>query len=268
MSSVVTHDHPTLTATGPVVHELLVLWQHPDTRQIIPIGRFSYDGGEYAFVYTRAALGVTDFRPLPGLDDLQERYVSHQLPSIFEQRVMASHRPDYRSYLRSLGRTTATPWEQIVESGGTRVGDTLQFMALPRVEDGRVRARFLASGVRHISSGLRGMPGGPVNVCAEDQMVVLDTLDTLSRLELIPENNREDSNALLIVAESVPVGWVPRSLSADVRRLMLDGPVNVDVLRVRPDAPPHLQLVLDLDSPAPQGFSFDPEGHWQPASDQ
>lgn len=268
MSSVVTHDHRTLANTAPIVHELLVLWQHPDTRQIIPIGRLGYDGLEYTFVYTQAALEVPDFRPLPGLDDLRERYSSHQLPGIFEQRVIARQRPDYLSYLLSLGRTTATPWEQIVESGGTRVGDTLQFMAVPRVEDGRARARFLASGVRHISSGLRGMPGGPVRVSTEDQMAALRALDTLSRLELVPEDNREDSRAVLVVAGGVPVGWVPRSISADARRLMSNGPVNVHVLRVHPEAPPHLQLVLDLDSPAPHGFSFDPEGHWQTACDQ
>lgn len=268
MSSVLTHDHRAPTDTAPIVHELLVLWQHPDTRQIIPIGRFSYDGHEYTFVYTRAALEVTDFRPLPGLDDLRERHTSDQLPGIFEQRVMATHRPDYQSYLHSLGRTTATPWEQIVESGGTRVGDTLQFMAIPRIEDGRARARFLASGVRHISSGLRGMPDGQVHVSAQAQSAALRSLDTLSRLDLVPENNVEDQNAVLTAAGGVPVGWVPRFLSADARRLMSHGPVNVHVFRVRPEAPPHLQLVLDLETPAPQGFSFDPEGHWQPAQGQ
>lgn len=268
MSSVVTHDQRTLANTAPIVHELLVLWQHPDTRQIIPIGRFSYDGDEYTFVYTRAALEIPDFRPLPGLDDLRERYASHQLPSVFEQRIMARHRPDYQSYLRSLGRMTATPWEQIVESGGTRVGDTLQFMAIPRVQNGRALARFLANGVRHISDGVRGMPSGSVHVSADTQREALLALHDLSHVELVPEDNREDPDAVLVVTEGVPVGWVPRSISSDIRRLMSSGPVEVQVFRVSPGAPPHLQLVLHLDSPAPPGFAFDPDGHWQPACNQ
>lgn len=112
-------DRSVPAADPPVARELLVLWQHPETREIVPIGRFSHDGETYCFVYTRAAATVPNFRPLPGLDDLRRRYVTRRFPAVFRQRIMDPERPDYPEYLNSLGLdpSHATPWEQIVHSG-------------------------------------------------------------------------------------------------------------------------------------------------------
>lgn len=137
---------------SPEVHELLVVWQHPDTRKIIPIGRFSRLDGGYSFAYTQAAASIDGFRPLPDLADLHRRYEASGLPAVFGQRVMAYGRPDFAKYARTIGLDPdrATPWEQIVHSGGRRAGDTLQFMPLPTVTDGRAVAQFLVSGLRHV----------------------------------------------------------------------------------------------------------------------
>jgi hypothetical protein len=143
MRSTTVLDQHTPVAGGPDVRDLLVLWQHPDTRELVPIGRFTYDGHTYTYDYTRAAATVADLRPLPGLDDLNHHYVSERIPAVFAQRVMQEDRPDFAEYVDTLGldRVTATPWEQIVQSGGMRAGDTLQFMQVPRVIDGRALAR-------------------------------------------------------------------------------------------------------------------------------
>ncbi len=139
MRSATTLDPRASDVERPEVRDLLVLWQHPETRGIIPIGRFAHAGDGYSFAYTRAAATVGDFRPLPGLEDLHRRHVSDRLPPVFGQRVMEPDRPDYVEYLHTLGHvpSQATPWEQIVHSGGARAGDTLQFMPVPRVTDGR-----------------------------------------------------------------------------------------------------------------------------------
>ena len=150
---------------APAERVLLVLWQHPVTHEIVPIGRFTHDDG-FSFRYTRAAASVPDFRPLPGLGDLNRTYRSDQLPAVFEQRVMEPTRPDYADYLRDIGLDPAhaTPWEQIVNSGGERAGDTLQFMQIPAVINGRARARFLVSGVRHVPGPDRVIAGRTVRV--------------------------------------------------------------------------------------------------------
>lgn len=264
-------DRPS-SAEAWQAQDLLVLWQHPDSRQIIPIGRFGHDTGSYTFAYTRAAAEIEGFRPLPGMRDLRRRYVSGRMPAVFDQRVMESDRPDYAAYLASLGLdpAAASPWEQIVRSGGARAGDTLQFMRVPVVSEGRARARFFANGVRHIASSEHRMSGRRVSVSAEEQEAALCSLSAGDVVSIeVEDGNRVDPCACLITVDSVPVGWVPQALSPGLRQLLERGPVTATVLRVgAPGSPPHLRLVVDLNVAAPHDFQFDAEGWWEPLAPQ
>lgn len=245
--------------------ELLVLWQHPESHAILPIGRFSRHDNRYSFEYTAGAAEIHGFRPLPGLEDLHRRYESDQIPAVFHQRVMSSDRPDYADYLDSMGLAAATPWEQIVESGGRRAGDTLQFMQLPTVADGRARARFLANGVSHIPEATRHLDGRDVLVSRNQQETALQSLRRGDRVQLEAEfHNPMDPSAVLLTVDGIPVGWVPRAMSASVRELMDVEPREAVVYRVNgPGAPFHLRLALDLDTSAPAGFVFDRDGRWE-----
>jgi len=272
MRSTTELDRHTPAAEGPEVRDLLVLWQHPDTRELVPIGRFAYDGHTYSFAYTRAAARVSDLRPLPGLDDLRIRYASERLPVVFAQRVMQGDRPDFAEYVDTLGldRASATPWEQIVQSGGIRAGDTLQFMQVPLVTHGRARARFLVNGVSHMCEGERSFSGRTLSVTPEQQESALQHLQVGdSVLVEAEEENPKDPSATLVTSEGIPIGWVPRVMSPAVRELMQHAPVRPTVVRIGPlGTPPHLRLVLDLDVPAPAGFEFDREGRWTPLDTQ
>lgn len=272
MPSATLIDRGSPEATAPDVGDLLVLWQHPQSREIVPIGRFSYDGATYSFVYTRAATTIEGFRPLPGLGDLSRPYTSSQLPAVFGQRVMEADRPDYVEYLSTLGldQERATPWEQIVRSGGTRAGDTLQFMQVPAVREGRAQACFLANGIRHIPETERLINGRRVGVSQHEQNEALRGLTEGDRVLLeAEEGNPKDRAATLITTGGIPVGWAPRAIAPSLRELIASQPVAPTVLRVgEPGTPPHLRLVLDLDVPAPEGFEFDREGNWRPATNQ
>lgn len=264
-------DTPASASSFVGVRELLVLWQHPEAREIVPVGRLVNDQGRYRFDYTQAALRVNDFRPLPGLGTLDESYVSATLPAIFRQRVMSSDRPDFSDYMLTLGLEpqTATPWEQIVQSGGDRAGDTLQFMAIPQVVDGRAQARFLTNGIRHIPNGTsRTVAGRSIVVTPQDHEAALQSLVPGDRLDLLPEElNREDPQATVVCRYGIPVGYVPRFLAPSIRRLAEAGPVGAKVVRVNgPNSPAHLRLVLELDSQVPPGFEFDSEGLWETVS--
>jgi hypothetical protein len=251
------------------VRELLVLWQHPETREIVPIGRLSHDESGYSFCYTRAASEVDGFRPLPGLGRVGDHTFSPTLPAIFRLRVMRADRPDFPEYVSTLGLRpeTATPWEQIVSSGGDRVGDTLQFMELPCVEEGMARARFLANGVRHIPGQHLNVGGVEVFVSPEAHEAALQSLQPGAELDLVPEfGNSYDQCATLVAGSGLPIGWAPRVLSSSIRELLDYGPVIAHVVRVNgPSSPSHLRLVLDLTAPAPEDFQFDRDGRWQPA---
>lgn len=256
----------------PEVRDLLVLWQHPETREIVPIGRFMYDGATYSFAYTRAASRVEDLRPLAGLEDLHHRYTSSHIPAVFGQRVMEADRPDYADYLRTLGLdpSHATPWEQIVQSGGSRAGDTLQFMQVPTVIEGHARARFLANGVRHVPEEARRVSGRTVTVTPEQHEAALQSLRPgTTVLVESEEGNPHDPCAALVTSDGVPLGWVPRAMSASIRELMTVGPIYPTVVRVgEPGTPPHLRLVLDLNVPVSGDFEFDREGLWTPIDGQ
>lgn len=259
------HAHEdALLETAPTPIELLVLWQNPVSRSIVPIGRLQHDDGVFTFRYTQAALQEADFRPLAGLPDLTGVYRGHELPPVFDQRIMSDSNPGYRSYLRSIGvkgdRAQVTPWEQLLISGGRRQGDTLQFMELPTVIDGRARARFLVSGIRYVSDHFRHGQS--------DLEQALRSLDVLDPVRLVAEHDNEyDENAVVVTTTGrMVLGWVPQLLSASVRALL---PIEsgTTVMVANPDAPSHLQLVVDLETPAPDGFTFDPTGAWGTATE-
>lgn len=254
----------------PRVRDLLVLWQHPGTGEIIPIGRFDHDEAGYTFAYTRAIYSIDGFRPLPGLEDLHRRYDFRRIPPVFDQRVMHPGRPDYSVYLTSIGLdpASATPWEQIVESGGTRAGDTLQFMQMPMVTGGRAVARFFANGVRRIPDQPRVVRGEPVQVSAHEQEQALAALRRSDTVSIEPEDdNPVDPFSVLILAHGTPIGWVPRAISPAIRRLLASGPVSAVVDRVGPSGgPPHMRLVITVEADAPPGFRFDADGSWEPLS--
>lgn len=250
------------------VSDLLVLWQHPATREIVPIGRLWREYDEYCFAYTRGAEQVEAFRPLPGLPRLDIVYRSRRMPSVFGQRVMGPDRPDYRRYMDSLGlpQSGTSPWEQIVRSGGLREGDTLQFMEVPTVRGGRACATFLANGVRHIPGSSLAFRGGVVTTTPEEHESALAQLTSGSSVDVISEEgNSHDQHACLLVVGRTPLGWVPRTLAPSVRELLEVEEVTATVVRIgAADGSPHLRLVLSMNVDAPPGFEFDRAGRWQP----
>lgn len=249
------------------VRDLLVLWRHPTTRWIEPIGRLSQELDRFSFAYTRTAAVISDLRPLPGLPDLGRRYDSQSLPAVFGQRVMERSRPNYDAYVTWLGLDPrmATPWEQIVYSGGRRAGDTLQFMEVPSVDDGRVRARFLVNGIRHVAGQRCAFLDRVTTVSSGDHEAAFARLHIGASVTIEAEvDNESDETASMVTVDGVPLGWVPRSLSQGVRQLLDHGPVSPTVIAVRgTETPSHLRLVLDLDEEVPDSFSFDPAGNWQ-----
>lgn len=268
MQSAILLERRTPLASDSEVSDLLVLWQHPRTRAIVPIGRFSRTGDSFVFAYTRAAGAVAGFRPLLGLGDLHGTYRGTKIPAVFNQRVMSPDRPDYEDYIAALGLTAerATPWEQIVESGGRRAGDTLQFMPVPLVNSGWLHTRFLANGVSHISEGSRQLSDRVVSVAKKEQERALSSLMADDAVLLEPEfANAKDPNAIVLTSEGVPLGWVPYALSASLRPLAERGDCWARVHRINgPRTPDHLRLVLNLDIPVPDDFVLDPEGNWEP----
>ena len=86
----------------------------------------------------------------------------------------------------------------------------------------------------------------------EQQEAALQSVKVGGSVGLEPEaDNPQDPAAVLITVAGVPVGWVPRLLSAGVRELLHAAPLEARVHRVNGvNAPFHLRLALDFDAPA------------------
>lgn len=248
--------------------DLLVLWQHPETRAITVIGRLQYDGQTYSFGYTRGAAQIEGFRPLPGLRDLRSKYESDSLFPLFAQRVMDPSRPDYETYLSRLGLspTDDTPWEQILRSSGRRAGDTLQFLAVPQFRGGEVEATFLAHGVRHIPNKSLQLGSTHTRISGAQHEGALAAISPGDRLCLVAERNNpvSDSATLLTTEGGMPLGYVPQVLAPGVKELMgTSRSLIVKALRVNgPEAPSHLRLVVHLQATVLNHSVFGNNGEW------
>lgn len=222
--------------------QLVVAWQHPDTRVIAPVGLLEHrDTAGYWFGYLRRAATVPGFHPFVGFPDLHGSYRSPYLFPMFRQRIMSPKRPDFPRYLRHLYLDEdATPWEQMARSEGRRTGDTVQVFPIPSVlPDGSTTCRFLVHGIRHVSGG------------------VLPPLTRAEPLVLRSDPDNPVNSSALVVCSTAGerLGFVPDLLLDYVHAVQSHGPCDVVVDNVNgPDAPVHLRLLARLQGSVPLGY--------------
>jgi hypothetical protein len=260
-----------LTAPGRPAHRsaetarrLVVAWQHPDSRQISPIGFLSYDGRGYRFAYIRHALDVEDFQPLLGFPDLRRSYHSEDLFPIFAQRAMDPRRRDYQGYLTRLGLDEeASPLEQIARSQGRRHGDSIQLLPEPEVSGDELTFLFLVNGTRHVLKPMT-LEGQELHVSTEALENVLARLRHGDPLALVPQpENPKNDLAVVVIGMAVPLGWVPDLLLEDLHELLDRAFVTVTVDRANgPDAPWHLRVLARLRATQTGGFRFFTGERW------
>lgn len=219
-------------------------WQHPHSRKIHPVGVLeqAFDGS-YAFAYLRRARDVEGFRPFLGFPDLTRRYESSALFPLFAQRVMDSRRPDYETYMHTLGLPEdAAPMEVLARSGGHRSGDTIQLVPEPLVEtDGTTWCRFLVHGIRH-------RPG------AGERITALRAGDELA-LRDEPDNPKNSRAVLVAANDEQPLGWVPDLLLDYVHHVRARSEPLVRVEQANGEnVPPHLRLLVSLSGTVAPGY--------------
>jgi hypothetical protein len=194
--------------------ELLVIWQQPSNRAMIPVGVLRFDGRTYTFEYLPNVVDLDEFRPLLGFRDLASTYQSDELFPLFRERVLDPTRPDFVRVLDelSLDPTSATPWEQLVRSGGSSEGDTLQVTPLPRESSKGWTCTALVAGVRYLAKKSVETAHGKTRPYADSELErLLEGLRDGQSLQVIAEiRNEYNSDAQLLFTESdEPVGYVP-----------------------------------------------------------
>ncbi|MBG1244169.1 HIRAN domain-containing protein [Nostoc sp. NZL] len=217
---------------------LFLAWQDPKSRAWFPIGRLTFDGTKYQFVYTHGAVRAQDkhrFQLLYSFPDLNNVYTSVELFPLFSNRLMRRSRPDYKNYIEWLNipEDEDDPVTILSRSGGRKVTDSFEVFPCPESdENGLYHIHFFAHGLRHLPTS------------ATER---INQLQTGELLYLANEfQNPYDPRALLLCTEDhYIVGYCPRYIVDDVFKLKNKNPalVKVHVERVNP-VPTPLQLRL------------------------
>ncbi|QWL30912.1 hypothetical protein [Rathayibacter toxicus] len=208
--------------------ELLVVWQQPSTRAMIPVGVLTFDGKTYAYEYLPNVAHVAEFRPLLGLRDLTKSYKSDELFPLFRERVLDPTRPDFVRVLDelSLDPASATPWEQLVRSGGSSEGDTLQVTPFPRESAEGWTCTALVAGVRYLAKKTVESAEGWTRFYSDVELETLvGGLVPGQPLRVIAEvGNKYNPDAqLFFTADDDPVGYVPDWLAKLTAPCLLGG---------------------------------------------
>jgi hypothetical protein len=224
---------------GRSLGRLVVAWQNPEDRRIVPVGMLEHGYEGYRFRYLRRASRTPGFRPFLSFPEWYGDYRSEWLFPLFAQRIMSPRRPDFQDFLHQLDLAPgATPWEQLARSEGRSSGDTVQVFPVPTVQaDGLTTCMFLVHGVRYCN-------GGQLPPLVAGQEVKLRDQPT----------NPKNPLAVQVVAQDVPIGWVPDLLLGYIREVREEGSPRLTVQHVNgPTAPPHLRVLLYLQGVLPPG---------------
>lgn len=226
---------------------LFLAWQNKapkaQTREWFPVGRLDVleHRSLYRFRYLRGAERAheeTGFEPLVDFPDFHERYEASDLFPLFQNRVLAPGRPDFREYLRMLDLPDqANPIEILSVAGGYRATDSFEvFPKIERNDNGAFCCRFFLHGWRHVS---------------EDDQRRMESLDSGDRLFVAIElTNPATQLAVQLQTEDYHViGWAPRYLVHDLIGAIAKAPgeYKAQVIRVNPvPAPSKQRLLVEL----------------------
>lgn len=243
---------------------VFLAWQAPQSRRWYPIGRLRQEGETYTFVYTQGAIQAraqSGFRTLVSFPDLHERYESDEIFPLFENRVLASGRPEYSDFIEwlSIPRDEADPIAILARSGGHRATDTLEVFPCPEQDEaGRFRVHFFIHGLRHQTP------------TSQSRASRLESGERL-RLQADYQNERDPHAQSLRTDEREPgdmhiLGYLPRYLAHDVARMpekSADWP-RVEVERVNPSAPVHFRVLCSLSMSTSENFSMFTSEEFEP----
>lgn len=220
-------------------NSVYVAWQAPDTRDWHVVGNLQERKSGYVFRYTKGALKSTKFTKFSGMSDVRETYVSEELFPLFKNRLLSPRRPEYPSFIKWLGfeEDKVNPIDILARSGGLRSTDQLQiFKKIDVDSDGNFEHFFFLHGLGYLNSLANARvselkPGQILRLCLDLQ-------------------NEYDGDAVVVRADKPDeiVGYCPRYLSNDIKKMLLDDPksITLTVEKISDDAPHNYRLLCKL----------------------
>jgi hypothetical protein len=241
---------------------LFLAWQDYQSRLWFPVGRLTFDGEVYRFVYVQGAKEAQEkcgFAPLLSFPEWERVYCSTELFAVFANRVMSRSRPDYESFVNqfNLSPESLDVMEFLGRTGGVRQTDNLMVFPYPQPDNqGQYHHYFLAHGLRYLPE------------CSIERMERLEVGD---RLWLAHEfQNSYDDKALALNTEDHHIlGYCPRFLLGNVFEILMRDPqlVKVTVAKVNlPPVPLKSRLLCQMTYSGFEGYVPLAQKQYQPVS--
>jgi hypothetical protein len=239
-----------LSEGSPDLKTLFLAWQDPESRSWFQIGRLTFDGSTYNFVYTEGAQEAQQqcgFQALQSFPRLDQTYSSNRLFPLFSNRVLSRSRSDYADFVQWLNIPLSEddPIALLARAGGRRATDTLAVFPCPESdENGLYHIHFFSHGIRHLPE------------CAISR---INSFQPGEQLFLAHEfQNPFDSQALTLnTRDHYVVGYCPRYLLGDAFELLKKQPnlVHIHVERVNHSPTPlQFRLLCNLTAKWPDDF--------------
>jgi hypothetical protein len=237
---------------------LYIAWRDALEMKWYPVGRLQSDGASFTFCYTRGAREADRFVLFGQMDDLDGVYTSDVLFPIFENRIMATKRPEFDTFINWLGlqHIDYDPVEVLALTEGRRGTDSIEVFPCPeKSRDGVYRMAFFIHGIRHLHEA---------HIDALEELKPGDSLALL-----LDPQNRYDKNAVMLRTDDPIrfVGYCPRYLTVDLHELLgKTDPqlVRVSVERINFDAPLQYKMMCKIVAPWPEGFIPCSHPHFSP----
>lgn len=220
-------------------NSVYVAWQAPDTRDWHVVGNLQERNSGYVFKYTKGALKSQKFTKFSGMNNVRETYVSEELFPLFKNRLLSPKRPEFPRFIKWLGfeDDSVKAIDILARSGGLRSTDQLQIFKKIEVDsNGKFEHFFFLHGLSYLNS------------MANHRVSELQVGEVL-RLCLDLQNDY-DGDAVVVRADKPAeiVGYCPRYLSNDIKKMLLDNSksVTLSVERISDDAPHNYRLLCKL----------------------
>lgn len=219
---------------------IYLAWQDQGTRSWHVIGLLRRTNEGYEFRYTQGVRNIENFSVLPSMPNYEQVYFSHELLSLFKNRLMPKSRPDYPMYISWMGFTNENVDEldALAISGGEKETDFFRIIPVPEKKDGgEYSFKFFVNGINHMPSQSQELID---NLKSDEQLLLLQDFQ-----------NQQDAFALMLRAAKPPVliGFIPAYLTKIVSKLKEENGANsvkVSVAQVNKDAPLQKRLLCTL----------------------
>lgn len=242
------------------MRSFFLIWQDPETRRWLPVGKLDQIQGHFVFGYTAGALVSSRFVPFGNLTAIRSVYVAETLFPIFANRVLSARRPEYRTYARWSGMDdilSPDPLLLMARMGGSRATDALQVYPVPqRTSSGDYYSAFFCHGLSHLPD--------------ETQARSLKLIEGQRLFPMFDVQNPFDENAVALrtADPACMIGYLPRHVAPDIKALVQkSATLNVSVRRVNLDAPPQYRVLCEAVSSWPAGFAPCSGGEYRTLTD-